>query len=298
MIEAARQMKRLHAAASSSSAKRGNFENGEVSHRTLTSQMHHHYLATNTGTPQQRAPMMEFVPKTEKIESHEANGGASTSRQVPTNARISQQHLIPPHHLAHNRSINTVSNHLKRPLPGDDESEESTVQLKRAEDNRPPLTRGESLPAVPFNPERQTSFKEKHPVRAPSFDGKIKIKKKYSKLIFLSLFQELSSLDQVSSKVNYRCDFKILKFNFFLDFVYEETHSSLEKHFYAFYFRNRVRRRFHELQRTRANVLCVILYALSLSLAWEMKFVQFTCSSLGIFFFAFVWVKFLISIDD
>lgn len=35
---------------------------------------------------------------------------------------------------------------------------------------RPPLSRGDSLPTVPFTADRQPNFKDKHPVRAPSFD--------------------------------------------------------------------------------------------------------------------------------
>jgi interferon regulatory factor 2-binding protein len=175
VIEAARQMKRLHAA-TSAGTKRSNFENGEVvSHRSVPSQIHHHYLTTNANTQQmQRAPpMMEFVPKTEKIEPHEANGGGR-----PVVARIAQQqHLVPPHHLTHaSRSTapTTVSINLKRPPPDEDDGEPASQMKRVAEENRPPLTRGESLPAVPFAPERQTSFKDKHPVRAPSFDGKLK----------------------------------------------------------------------------------------------------------------------------
>jgi type II secretory pathway pseudopilin PulG len=197
VIEAARQMKRLHAA--TSSTKRGNFENGEVvSHRTVVpSQIHHHYLASNSSAQQmQRAPMMEFVPKTEKIEPHEANGRPVVARitqqqqqQQQTQQQQQQQHhqqqqqqqqqqqhsLVPPHHLTHARSSapTTVSINLKRPPPDDEEPNEPPSQLKRAsEENRPPLSRGDSLPAVPFaGPDRQTSFKDKHPVRAPSFDG-------------------------------------------------------------------------------------------------------------------------------
>lgn len=176
VIEIARQMKRLHAAASGN-AKRGNFENGEVSHRSIPSQIHHHYMPTNNTTQMQQrgAPMMEFVPKTEKIDQHEANGGR------PVVARIPQQHnLVPPHHLAHpnNRSTavtTAVSVNLKRPPTDDDEHNDGPSQMKRsAEESRPPLSRGESLPAVPFAPERQQSFKDKHPVRAPSFDGAFK----------------------------------------------------------------------------------------------------------------------------
>jgi interferon regulatory factor 2-binding protein len=186
VIEAARQMKRLHAAATGST-KRGNFENGEVvSHRTaLPSQIHHHYLTANPSAQQQqqqqqqqqmqqRAPMMEFVPKTEKLEPHEANGAGGR----PVVARIAQQqqqqHLVPPHHLTHaSRSTAPTTVSLKRPPPDDEPEEAAASQMKRTADDRPPLTRGDSLPAaVPFAPERQTSFKDKHPVRAPSFDGK------------------------------------------------------------------------------------------------------------------------------
>lgn len=55
-------MKRIHAAATSS-AKRGNFENGEVvPHRTnLPSQIHHHYLTTNAATQQQVILNCRFI---------------------------------------------------------------------------------------------------------------------------------------------------------------------------------------------------------------------------------------------
>lgn len=65
---------------------------------------------------------------------------------------------------------------MKRPPPDDDEhndGQSGTNTNKRSlsdEQVRPPLTRGESLPAVPFVPERQPNFKDKHPIRAPSFD--------------------------------------------------------------------------------------------------------------------------------
>lgn len=178
VIEAARQMKRLHAAATGN-AKRGNFENGEVSHRSVPSQIHHHYLTANTTTQMQRAPMMEFVPKTEKIEPHEANGSRPVVARIAQQQQQQQQqqHLVPPHHLSHaSRSVapTTVSINLKRPPTDDDEHNDGPQMKRSAEENRPPLQRGESLPAAPFAPERQQSFKDKHPVRAPSFDGAFK----------------------------------------------------------------------------------------------------------------------------
>lgn len=199
VIEAARQMKRLHAAQTSSNAKRSNFENGEVSHRPVPSQqIHHPYLISNTNTQQmQRPSMMEFVPKTEKIEPHEANGSRQVVARIAAQQQQPQpQHLAPPHHLTHASRSNaptTVSINLKRP-PTDHEDEHADgPSMKRPTENeRPPLQRGkflpklkllwmnywwivylgDSLPAVPFPPERQQSFKDKHPVRAPSFDGK------------------------------------------------------------------------------------------------------------------------------
>jgi interferon regulatory factor 2-binding protein len=146
VIEAARQMKRLHAA-TTNSAKRGNFENGEVSHRSVPSQIHHHYMPTNTTTQMQRAPMMEFVPKTEKIEPHEANGGRPVvARIAQQQQQQQQQHLVPPHltHASRSTAPTTVSINLKRPPTDDDEHNDGPSQMKRsAEENRPPLQRGE-----------------------------------------------------------------------------------------------------------------------------------------------------------
>lgn len=208
VIEAARQMKRLHAA---SSAKRGNFENGEVvSHRAnsqLPSQLHHHYLTANVTNqppqqPQQlqRASLMEFVPKTEKIEPHENNG----NRPSMTTARIAQQqHLAPPNHMSQSSSRTTATtvsiNHLKRPPPDDEPDIDAASQMKRVEENRPTLTRGDSLPAVPFPPERQNSFKDKHPVRTPSFDGTYHEVLNYLRLIkYFFSFQKEPLKGQVS----------------------------------------------------------------------------------------------------
>lgn len=61
---------------------------------------------------------------------------------------------------------------LKRPAE-DEEQQDGPGGSKRilAEDqSRPPLSRGDSLPTVPFGAERQPNFKDKHPIRAPSFD--------------------------------------------------------------------------------------------------------------------------------
>ncbi|XP_055716871.1 interferon regulatory factor 2-binding protein 1 isoform X2 [Phlebotomus papatasi] len=160
VLDTARQMKRAHSA-----GKRAH-ENGEVAaaHRGVPASHHHTYALQR---PAAAAPgLMDY---TTKLEPHEA-----TVRPV----RISSH--MPPHHLPmSNRAAAAppaLSVNLKRPPPDDDEHADGvpSVSVKRSPDDvpsaRPPLTRGESLPAAPFVPDRQPSFKDKHPVRAPSFD--------------------------------------------------------------------------------------------------------------------------------
>lgn len=201
VLDAARQMKRLHQA-----AKRSH-ENGEVvpqqaQHRNSTGggggggggvavgnavpQQHHHaYTTQRIGPPPTQPTLMDFNVK---IESHEAN-----VRPV----RISH---MPPHHMTMpNRAAvaaaaaaaagngpqipPSLSVNLKRPQPDDEDGHghsDAPSGMKRsasaAEDSpagvRPPLTRGESLPAVSFVQDRQQGIRDKHqPVRAPSFDS-------------------------------------------------------------------------------------------------------------------------------
>ncbi|XP_055695228.1 interferon regulatory factor 2-binding protein 2 isoform X3 [Lutzomyia longipalpis] len=160
VLDTARQMKRAHSA-----GKRAH-ENGEVAaaHRGVPASHHHTYALQR---PAAAAPgLMDY---TTKLEPHEA-----TVRPV----RISSH--MPPHHLPmSNRAAAAppaLSVNLKRPPPDDDEHADGvpSVSVKRSPDDvpsvRPPLTRGESLPAAPFVPDRQPTFKDKHPVRAPSFD--------------------------------------------------------------------------------------------------------------------------------
>uniref|UniRef100_A0A182QTZ0 Uncharacterized protein n=1 Tax=Anopheles farauti TaxID=69004 RepID=A0A182QTZ0_9DIPT len=180
VLDTARQMKRIHSAASggggagggsgsSSSGKRGH-ENGELSHRSVPTAAGPHHYSVRTGP--NGPTLVDFTPK------HEPHDIAS----VRAGARM-QQH-IPPHHMApHGAGRQQVppalSVNLKRPPPDDDDHqmEGPTGSAKRGTDDpnvaiqqRPPLTRGESLPAVPFVPERQPSYKDKHPVRTASFD--------------------------------------------------------------------------------------------------------------------------------
>lgn len=69
------------------------------------------------------------------------------------------------------QGLSTVG--LKRVAEDDEQQDGPGGSAKRilTEDQaRPPLSRGDSLPTVPFAADRQPNFKDKHPVRAPSFD--------------------------------------------------------------------------------------------------------------------------------
>lgn len=199
VLDAARQMKRHHQA-----AKRSH-ENGEVQqtsvqqqpqsqHRSggpinvgvMGQQQHHHaYPSQRIGPPQ--ATLMDFPVK---MEAHDAS-----VRPV----RIS--HMTPHHMSMSNRAVaaaaaagssinqtqvggpvpSALSVNLKRPPSEEEEhghadgSGPSGIKRSAIDDpaSRPPLTRGESLPAaVSFISERPTGLRDKHqPVRAPSFDA-------------------------------------------------------------------------------------------------------------------------------
>lgn len=70
------------------------------------------------------------------------------------------------------QGLSTVG--LKRVADDDDQQNDgpggSAKRILTEDQVRPPLSRGDSLPTVPFAADRQQNFKDKHPVRAPSFD--------------------------------------------------------------------------------------------------------------------------------
>lgn len=198
VLDAARQMKRLHQA-----AKRSH-ENGEVvpqqsQHRATTAsggvvtvgnvglQQHHHpYSTQRIGPPPTQQSLMDFPVK---IESHEPNVRpvrishmTTHHMSMPNRAAVAAAAAaatvtangppIPP----------SLSVNLKRPPPDDEDGHghsDASVMKRSAlatddspSGGRPPLTRGESLPAVSFVQDRQQGIREKHqPVRAPSFDS-------------------------------------------------------------------------------------------------------------------------------
>lgn len=195
VLDAARQMKRSYPA-----TKRAH-ENGEIvasTHRGGASGStanttgippppHHHSYTMQSVQAASGARLMDFQPKLE----HEATVRPVRLSHLPPHhmplaARVQQQQQPPqqqqqqPTQQQQSQqqqqqqqipAVLTVN--MKRPPPEDDDhGDGSSGSSKRIADDqgRPPLTRGESLPAVPFVPERPPNFKDKHPVRAPSFD--------------------------------------------------------------------------------------------------------------------------------
>ncbi|XP_075158662.1 protein interacting with Ttk69 and Sin3A isoform X3 [Haematobia irritans] len=207
VLDAARQMKRLH------QASKRSHENGEVQpnsvqpptqgqHRVAgggggpisvgvvgQQQQHHHaYPSQRIGPPQ--TTLMDFPVK---MEAHDANvRPVRISHMAPHHMSMSSRAVAAAAAAAAGSNINpsqvggpvppALSVNLKRsPSEEDDHghtdgsSGPSGIKRPAMDDptTRPPLTRGESLPAaVSFVSERPTGMREKHqPVRAPSFDA-------------------------------------------------------------------------------------------------------------------------------
>nr|XP_003706875.1 PREDICTED: interferon regulatory factor 2-binding protein 2 [Megachile rotundata] len=126
------------------------------------SQLHHRNSITefNSGTSRQQISRQHE-------ETHDIANGMRNN-----NVRIPNAHLAAvAHHvnLSHNRGIAQ----LKRGISTIDEDEHAEKRLSLEEQHpvRPPLTRGDSLPAVSLAVSYvQDRSKEKHPVRAPSFE--------------------------------------------------------------------------------------------------------------------------------
>ena len=126
------------------------------------SQLHHRNSINefNSGTSRQQISRQHD-------ETHEiANGMRSNNVRIPNAHLAAVAHHV---NLSHNRGIAQ----LKRSISTIDEDEHAEKRLSLEEQHsvRPPLTRGDSLPAVSLAVSYvQDRSKEKHPVRAPSFE--------------------------------------------------------------------------------------------------------------------------------
>lgn len=127
------------------------------------SQLHHRNSITEFNSSSRQQQLTRQHEETHEI----ANGLRNNSVQRMSNAHLAAV----AHHvnLSHNRGITQ----LKRGISTIDEDEHAEKRLSLEEQHpvRPPLTRGESLPAVSLAVSYvQDRTKEKHPVRAPSFE--------------------------------------------------------------------------------------------------------------------------------
>lgn len=135
------------------------------------SQLHHRNSITefNSGTAAAAAAQQQISRQHGAEEAgHEmANGMRSNNVRLPNAHLAAVAHHV---NLSHNRGITQ----LKRGISAIEEDEHNEKRLSLEEQQhpvRPPLTRGDSLPAVSLAVSYvQDRNKEKHPVRAPSFD--------------------------------------------------------------------------------------------------------------------------------
>lgn len=133
------------------------------------SQLHHRNSITDFTSGAVAATARQAVGRQHGEEGHEMANGMRSN-----NVRLPNAHLAAvAHHVnltaPHNRGITQ----LKRGISAIDEDEHNEKRLSLEEQHpvRPPLTRGDSLPAVSLAVSYvQDRNKEKHPVRAPSFE--------------------------------------------------------------------------------------------------------------------------------
>ncbi|XP_018333533.1 interferon regulatory factor 2-binding protein-like A isoform X2 [Agrilus planipennis] len=215
VLENARQMKRAHGfqeqrANHSSKSHRSaghDHQNGDVvtasgrqqtaaTHHSNTFSLHHgrtgmlaEYQAAQPAPPPRGSGSMNRQLQ-EATADHEAMVGRATVR-LPAAAHlaVAAHHPLQHHHTANGRPTSIPQQSLKRGLSGNDDDDHhghhangdlnGAKRMMSVEEHnnsvRPPLTRGDSLPAVslaqPFAVAAERQFKqEKHPVRTPSFD--------------------------------------------------------------------------------------------------------------------------------
>lgn len=169
-------------------------------HHSTTYSMHHsrsgmlaEYQAAQPPPPPRGTSAMSRPSLQEATAEHEALVSRATVR-LPTAAHLAAaaHHTMQSHHHAANgRAAALPQQGLKRGLSNADDDDHHGHHLTNGEVNgakrmmsveehsnavRPPLTRGESLPAVslaqPFAVAAERTFKqEKHPIRTASFDA-------------------------------------------------------------------------------------------------------------------------------
>ncbi|CAG9836565.1 unnamed protein product [Diabrotica balteata] len=212
VIETARQMKRAHGFQEQRSAHNAKthrsttsleHQNGEVvasssrqqsaPHHTTTYGLHHsrsNMLAEYQAAQQQAPVPPRGRTQLEATQEHEIV--ARTSVRLPTAAHLAAHHQLQTHHHSNNSRPGTIPQQgIKRGLTSTDDDDHhghhhsngdigGAKRMLSVDEHgnavRPPLTRGDSLPAVslaqPFVISTERTFKqEKHPIRTASFDA-------------------------------------------------------------------------------------------------------------------------------
>ncbi|XP_043686730.1 interferon regulatory factor 2-binding protein-like B isoform X1 [Vespula pensylvanica] len=187
VLESAKQLKKAHGFQDARpSASKGYRSAGHTEHNggpnldvlpiQNAGQTHsrHHNIAASYSQLHHRNSITEFNSGTtrQQISRQHEDGHDLGNGLRGNNVRIPNAHLAAvAHHvsLGHNRGMSQ----LKRGISAIDEDEHTEKRLSLEDQHpvRPPLTRGDSLPAVSL----AVSYvhdrnKEKHPVRAPSFE--------------------------------------------------------------------------------------------------------------------------------
>ncbi|KAK6621065.1 hypothetical protein RUM43_011369 [Polyplax serrata] len=207
VLETARQMKRAHGfqeSRSGSSSSHSNSQKASLNHRSSNhesqngvdmigipgpqTQGRNNPPGTNYVLHHSRTGLLSEYPSTGPPGARARGGGESTpagdhelltrqSVRLPSAAHLAVAHMPQGHHRTNSLpSQNTLKRGLSTPLEVDEEHHHDSKRMISVEDqvSRPPLTRGESLPAVslavPFVAAERTFKAEKHPIRAPSFD--------------------------------------------------------------------------------------------------------------------------------
>lgn len=215
VLETARQMKRAHnfqeqrsghSKSHRTTSTGHEHQNGDVvatssrqqaagAHHSTTYSLHHSRTAILTDYQTQPPPLPRGSssitrPIQETTNDHEPTLVGRTAVRLPTHLTATAHHTMQTHHHTSNRQTSIPQTGIKRGLSNTDEDEHHGHHLTNGDVNgakrmmsveehsnavRPPLTRGESLPAVslaqPFAVAAERTFKqEKHPIRTASFD--------------------------------------------------------------------------------------------------------------------------------
>ncbi|KAL0266917.1 UNVERIFIED_CONTAM: hypothetical protein PYX00_009330 [Menopon gallinae] len=174
VLETARQMKRAHGfqeSRSGSSSSHSNSQKTSLNHRGLLTE----YPSAAPPGSRTRGGGAGGSETATPNADHELLTRQSV--RLPSAAHLAVAHMPQSHHRANSLPAqNTLKRGLSTPLEADEEHHHDGKRMISADEqvSRPPLTRGESLPAVslsvPFVAAERTFKAEKHPIRAPSFD--------------------------------------------------------------------------------------------------------------------------------